>query len=133
MAVCDLELEGGVSAHMYLSWLHPEKTAKVTVIGRERMLSYEGRFEKRGITLYDYAVETASGENGVAPIVPITHFAAHRLEVPAAAEPLALAAEHFVESVLTGSEPLTSGARSLRVVEVLAAAEHAATRGGRAA
>ena len=134
MAVCDLELEGGVSAHMYLSWLYPEKTAKVTVIGRERMLSYEGRFEKRGITLYDYAVEAFHGNGkGAAPIVPITHFAAHRLEVPAAAEPLALAAEHFLESVLEGTEPLTSGARSLRVVEVLAAAEHAATRGGRAA
>ena len=47
MAVCDLELEGGASAHVYLSWLHPEKTATVTVVGRERMLAYEGRFEKR--------------------------------------------------------------------------------------
>jgi predicted dehydrogenase len=135
MAVCDLELEGGVSAHIYLSWLHPEKTAKVTVIGRERMLSYEGRFEKRGITLYDYAIDAPNGKgtgNG-APIVPITHFAGHRLEVPAAVEPLALAAEHFVDSILAGTEPLTSGARSLRVVEVLEAAEHAATRGQRTA
>ena len=65
--------------------------------------------------------------------MPITHFAARRLEVPAAVEPLALAAEHFLESVLEGTEPLTSGARSLPVVEVLAAAEHVATRGGRAA
>src|SRR4029453_10239561 len=31
MAVCHLELEGGVTAHVYLSWLHPEKTATVTV------------------------------------------------------------------------------------------------------
>ena len=37
MAVCDLELEGGVTAHVYLSWLHPEKTATVTVVGRDRM------------------------------------------------------------------------------------------------
>jgi predicted dehydrogenase len=134
MVVADLELEGGVSAHIYLSWLHPEKIAKVTVIGRERMLSYEGRFEKRGITLYDYGIDPGGGgDRDGAPIVPITHFTAHRLEVPAAAEPLALAAEHFVESILTGTEPLSSGARSLRVVEVLEAAEHAATRGGRAA
>jgi predicted dehydrogenase len=133
MAVCDLELEGGVSAHIYLSWLHPEKTAKVHVIGRERMLAYEGRFEKRGITLFDYAIDLASGNGGghAAPIIPITRFAGHPLEVPAAVEPLALAAEHFVESILAGTEPLTSGARSLRVVEVLEAAERAATRGGR--
>jgi predicted dehydrogenase len=134
-AICDLELEGGVSAHIYLSWLHPEKTAKVTVVGRERMLAYEGRFEKRGITLFDYALERGNGNGNTAgaPIIPIRHFAAQRLEVPAAVEPLSLAAAHFIESVQTGTEPLTSGARSLRVVEVLEAAEHAATRGGRAA
>jgi predicted dehydrogenase len=135
MAVADLELEGGVSAHVYLSWLHPEKTARVTVVGRERMLSYEGRFEKRGITMYDYALDRSEPEvqqPGAVPIIPVSHFAAHRLEVPAAVEPLTLAAQHFVESVVAGTEPLTSGARSLRVVEALEAAEHAATGGGRA-
>jgi predicted dehydrogenase len=133
MAICDLELEGGVSAHIYLSWLHPEKTAKVTVVGRERMLAYEGRFEKRGITLYDYTIDRSapSGAGGV-PILPISQFAARRLEVPAAAEPLSLAAQHFAESILAGTEPLTSGARSLRVVEVLEAAERSATSGGSA-
>ena len=134
MVVGDLELEGGVSAHLYLSWLHPEKTATVTVVGRERMLAYEGRFEKRGLTLYDYAIDRAngSGDASAASIIPIRHLAARRLELPAAAEPLALAAEHFIDSIRNGTEPLTSGARSLRVVEVLEAAEHAATRGGRA-
>src|SRR5205823_4704136 len=71
MAVCDLELDGGVSAHIYLSWLHPEKTARVTVVGSERMLTYEGRFEKRGITLYDYAVDrsTTNGRGAAAPFL----------------------------------------------------------------
>lgn len=133
MAVCDLELEGGVSAHVYLSWLHPEKTAKLTVIGRERMLTYEGRFEKRGITLYDYALDRSPVDpREGAPIIPISHFAARPLEVPAAGEPLALAADHFLESIVAGTEPLTSGARSLRVVEVLEAAERDATHGGMA-
>jgi UDP-2-acetamido-3-amino-2,3-dideoxy-glucuronate N-acetyltransferase len=135
MAVCDLELEGGVSAHVYLSWLHPEKTAKLVVVGRERMLVYEGRFEKRGITLYDYALDRSPVVHapGAVPIVAVNHFAARRLEVPAGVEPLALAAAHFLECVLHGTEPLTCGARSLRVVEVLEEAERAATYGGAAA
>src|SRR5262245_27528024 len=96
MAVADLELEGGVSAHIYLSWLHPEKAARVTVVGRERMLAFEGRFEKRGITLFDYALErTGDGDAGDS-IIPVSRFAARRLEVPAAAEPLSLAVAHFV-------------------------------------
>ena len=97
------------------------------------MLSYEGRFEKRGITLYEYGLDRRPPSGDGAPIVPVSHFAARPLEVPPGREPLALAAEHFVESVIAGTEPLTSGARSLRVVEVLEAAERGATRDGRAA
>lgn len=133
MAVCDIELEGGVSAHIYLSWLHPEKTAKVFVIGSERMLAYEGRFEKRAVTLFDYTIDRTApaASAGSAPIVPITNFAGKALEIAGGAEPLGLAAEHFVESIQNGTEPLTSGARSLRVVEALEAADRAAIRGGR--
>jgi UDP-2-acetamido-3-amino-2,3-dideoxy-glucuronate N-acetyltransferase len=133
MVVCDLELAGGVSAHIYLSWLHPEKTAKVVVVGRERMLAYEGRFEKRGITLYDYTLDLTpppQTHRGAVPIVPVSAFSGRVLEVPAGDEPLALAAAHFVDCIRDGVEPLTSGARSLRVVEVLDQGDHTATRGG---
>ena len=131
MAVCDLELEGGVTAHVYLSWLHPEKTATVTVIGRDRMLGYEGRFEKRAVTLFDYAIDPRlppDASPGGVPIVPITKFEGRKLDVPLGTEPLTSAAEHFVESIAAGREPLTSGARSLRVVETLEIADRTAVR-----
>src|SRR5262249_57396902 len=80
VAVCDLELQGGISAHVHLSWLHPEKTAKVVVVGRERMLVYEGRFEKRGLTLYDYALDRAPARPDAAGIVPVLQFQARPLE-----------------------------------------------------
>jgi UDP-2-acetamido-3-amino-2,3-dideoxy-glucuronate N-acetyltransferase len=134
MAVCDLELEGGVTAHVYLSWLHPEKTATVTVVGRDRMLGYEGRFEKRAITLFDYAIDPslpAGASAGSAPIVPITKFEGRKLDVPLGTEPLTSAAEHFVACIRDGREPLTSGARSLRVVEALETADRTAVRSGR--
>src|SRR5262249_44418223 len=102
MAICDLELEGGTSAHIHLSWLHPEKTAKVVVVGRTRMLVYEGRFEKRGLTLYDYTVDLGEEAGSGRSDVPISGFAGRRLEVAAGEEPLALAAAHFVECVRTG-------------------------------
>src|SRR5258705_1745920 len=126
MAVCDLELDGGVTAHVYLSWLHPEKTATVTVVGSERMLGYEGRFEKRAVTLFDYTIDPrlpAGASAGSAPIVPITRFEGRKLDVPLGTEPLTTAAEHFVESIRAGQEPLTSRARSLRVVATLQAAD----------
>ena len=136
MAVCDLELEGGVTAHVYLSWLHPEKTATVTVVGRDRMLGYEGRFEKRAITLFDYTIDPSlppGASPGSAPIVPITKFEGRKLDVPLGLEPLTSAAEHFVDSIRAGTEPLTSGARSLRVVETLETADRTAVRSGKLA
>jgi UDP-2-acetamido-3-amino-2,3-dideoxy-glucuronate N-acetyltransferase len=136
MAVCDLELEGGVTAHVYLSWLHPEKTATVTVVGRDRMLGYEGRFEKRAITLFDYTIDPRlppGASPGSAPIVPITKFESRKLDVPLGTEPLTSAAEHFVDSIRAGAEPLTSGARSLRVVETLETADRTAVRSGKLA
>ena len=136
MAICDLELEDGVTAHVYLSWLHPEKTATVTVVGRDRMLAYEGRFEKRAVTLFDYAIDPSlprGASPGGAPIVPITKFEGRKLDVPLGTEPLASAAEHFVESILAGREPLTSGARSLRVVETLETADRTAIHSGKLA
>jgi predicted dehydrogenase len=135
VAVCTLELEGGVTAHVHLSWMHPAKTATVTVVGRERMLAYEGRFEKRALTLFDWAIDVdppAGTAAGGAPIVPITRFEGRRLDVPLA-EPLAAAAEHFVACIREGREPLTSGARSLRVVETLETAHRTAVRNRRRA
>lgn len=133
MAVCDLELEGGVSAHVYLSWLHPEKTAKVVVVGSRRILVYEGRFRQRALTVYDYALdrtEPAAGRG--APTIPIDAPAGRPVPVAEDGEPLAAAARNFVECIQTGEEPLTSGRRMLPVVEALEAADRVATRGGSA-
>jgi predicted dehydrogenase len=133
-AVADLELEGGVSAHVYLSWLHPQKVASVFVIGSKRMLQYEGRFEKRALTLHDYTVDLSplpgGRSDGPIPIVPISNQRATEIPAPAGIEPLREAAAHFVDCVLSGREPRSSGAKSLRVVEALDMAVRGATRGG---
>ena len=133
-AVADLELTGGVSAHIYLSWLHPQKVASVFVIGSKRMLQYEGRFEKRALTLHDYTVDlrppVGGRGDGPIPIVPISNQNATEIAAPAGVEPLREAAAHFVDCVRRGIEPRSSGAKSLRVVEALEMAVRGATRGG---
>jgi predicted dehydrogenase len=130
MAVGDLEFEGGTSAHVYLSWLHPEKTAKVVVVGSRGILVYEGRFQQRALTLYDYELDRREPVGDGAPIVPITRCESRSIPVPHGAEPLARAAEHFVESIRGGTEPHTSGRRMLPVVEALERGHRDATRGG---
>lgn len=132
MATCDLLLEGGVSAQIYLSWLSPEKTAKVVVVGSRRILAYEGRFQQRSLVLHDYDLDRATPAAGSgAPVIPITNQRARAIDVDDdGSDPLTRAARHFVACVLEGREPLTSGASALRVLEVLERAERGATRGG---
>ena len=134
MAVCDLELEGGVSAHVYLSWLHPEKTATVTVVGRERMLGVRGTLREarhHALRLHarpDAAARSDARRGAHRPDLgvrrPVARGARRRRAARARRRRTSSSAS------VTGVEPLTSGARSLRVVEVLEAADRAATRGG---
>src|SRR5262245_8752370 len=49
-----LRLAGNISAHVYLSWLCPEKRASLIVVGEHGMIGYEGRFGKRMLTRYEY-------------------------------------------------------------------------------
>jgi UDP-2-acetamido-3-amino-2,3-dideoxy-glucuronate N-acetyltransferase len=109
----------GVSAHIYLSWLSPLKRASVVVVGTRGMLAYEGRFEQRALTFYDYAhPEPASVASNV---VPIERFTAAETITGGKEEPLALSAAAFVDSVRTGRPAPSDGRHSLKVVEILAA------------
>jgi len=119
MCVGTVRFVGGVSAHIYLSWLSPLKRASVVVVGTAGMLMYEGRFEQRALTYYDYAhPEPASVRSNV---VPIERFTATERIKGGDDEPLALAAAAFVQSVRSGEPAPSDGCYSLKVVELLAA------------
>lgn len=121
MCVGTVQLAGGVSAHIYLSWLSPVKVASVVAVGSRGMLRYEGRFGQRALTFYDYTVADPAAVTD--NVVPINRFEAAETIDGGNDEPLALAAAAFIESIRTGQPAPSDGARSLEVVKLLAAAE----------
>ncbi len=123
LCVGTLRLAGGISVHLYLSWLSPEKVASVVAVGSRGMLRYEGRFGQRALTLYDCAISDPQEARG--NVVAIDHFEAVETISGGSEEPLALAAAAFIESVRTGQPAPSDGAHSLRVVELLAAGDAA--------
>ena len=128
-----MEMSDGVSAFVYHNWLFPENTAKLTVIGSKRMLVYEGKFEKRAVTLYDYAVERPCGNvnpEDAPTTIPSRMIGQHPLEGLTAEEPLALAISDFLDGIQKGHAPVSDGAFSLRVLEVLEAGEKSLRSGG---
>jgi len=124
IAVATVTLAGGVSAHVYLSWLSPLKVASIVVVGSQGMLHYEGRFGQRALHYFDY--EVADPASVTDNVVPIPAFAASETITGGAEEPLALAAQAFVTSVRTGVPAPSAGEHSQRVVELLEAGAAAA-------
>jgi predicted dehydrogenase len=129
-----VEMSGGVSAFIYHNWLFPENTAKLTVIGSDKMLVYEGKFEKRAITTYEYTLDLAGRALGAAreptTTIPSKMIAQHTLPGLMDQEPLVLAVSDFLASIQRGRAPVSDGAFSLKVLETLAAGEKSLQSGG---
>jgi predicted dehydrogenase len=129
-----IEMNGGASAFIYHNWLYPENTAKLTAIGSKRLLVYEGKFEKRSLTLYDYELENV--KTGQFPLtelpttIPSKFLGERKLEGFQGQEPLAAAVEDFLEAVRGGREPVSNGDFSLKVLAVLEAGERSLRAGG---
>ena len=130
-----VEMADGASAFIYHNWLFPENTAKLTVVGSKKMLVYEGKFEKRAVTLYDYRIDqnatNAESVEDRPTTIPAKIVAEHILPGLMNAEPLALAADDFLASIRCGRAPLSDGPFSLRVLEVLEAGEQSLRANGK--
>jgi len=117
VAAGTVALAGGVSAHIYLSWMSPLKLASIVAVGSGGMLHYEGRFGQRALKFFDY--EIADPQQVIDNVVPIRHFAAAETVAGSDEEPLALAAAAFVDAVRHDTLPPSAGEHSQHVVELL--------------
>lgn len=130
-----IEMSDGASAFIYHNWLYPENTAKLTVIGSKKLLTYEGKFDKRAATLYEYATGEQVGGAGasqeLANTIPSKIIAERKLEGIAAEEPLAMAVGDFLDSIRQRRAPVSDGNFSLKVLAVLEAAEQSLRSGGK--
>jgi hypothetical protein len=98
------------------------------------MLVYEGKFEKRALTVYDYAVEqdcdAVENPQDRPTTIPSRLIREQTLAGLTEPEPLALAISDFLTCICRGGRPVSDGAFSLKVLETLAAGERSLRAGG---
>jgi len=112
------------TAFIHVSWLHPTKVRRLTVVGDRRMAVYDDTSDEQRIRIHDVRVESAGGD---APVIyRVGDIVVPRVEFQ---EPLLVQDAHFVECVRGGAQPRTPGERGLDVVRVLAAADVARVTG----
>lgn len=126
-----IEMRGGASAFIYHNWLSPENTASVTVVGSRKLLAYEGKFDKRALSVYEYSVEKDYRAGSELPMtMPSRITQQYKFEDTPGSEPLASAVDDFVTSIREGRSPLSDGKFSLQVLAVLEAGTTSLRSGG---
>src|SRR5215208_4073428 len=112
---CYLRFPSGIAAHLHLSWLDPHKERRLTVVGSERMATFDDMAIERKLTVYDkgfdqsfdgYDQYVARSGDVWSPQVPDE-------------EPLRIECRHFIERVRDGGAPRSDGLAGVRVVRVL--------------
>jgi predicted dehydrogenase len=110
-----LRFPSGLAAHLHLSWLDPHKERRFTVVGSQRMATFDDMDFERKVTVYDKGFDQKSDSYGEY-ITRAGDIYSPRISN---AEPLRLEVEHFVACVRDGTTPRSDGESGLRVVRVL--------------
>ena len=128
-----LRYPGDVLVNLHASWLNPRKAREITVVGDQRMLTFDDMNLSEPVRIYDKGVETYT------PATYVDSFASFRASVREGdivipkvppGEPLRTECNHFLDCVLSGGACLSGGREGLEVVRTLEAIERS-LRGAR--
>lgn len=119
VAHLDLSFADGMAAHIHVSWLHPCKIRRVTLIGDLRMAIYDDTNPAEMLKIYNKGADVHAD--------PVVSYRYGAITIPHIdwIEPLRLECEDFANAIRTGTQPRAHGGVGLAVVEVLAAAQKA--------
>ncbi|NOY76713.1 MAG: Gfo/Idh/MocA family oxidoreductase [Calditrichaeota bacterium] len=126
----NLDFPGGMSAHIHVSWLDPNKRRSITVVGSKKMVVYEDTSADAKIKIYDKGITKKNIGDSLGDYDNFGKFQliqrAGDLLIPKInfVEPLRAETDHFLNSILTRQQPLTNGTHGLQVIRILEAAQH---------
>lgn len=114
IAHLDLGFDDGMTAHIHVSWLHPNKIRRVTVIGDARMAVYDDTNQAEMLKIYNKGADIHAD--------PVVSYRFGEITIPYIdwAEPLHLECEDFARAIRTGEQPRAHGGVGLEVVRILA-------------
>jgi predicted dehydrogenase len=118
------------SAIIHSSWLDPRKVREMTIVGSKRMIVYDDVAQQEKIRIFDARVERPPHYDTFAEFHYAYHYGDTYAPYIKQEEPLKTECQHFIECILHGREPLTSGDRGLELVRILEASSESLKLGG---
>lgn len=115
----DLGFRDRMTAHIHVSWLHPCKIRRVTVIGDARMAVYDDTNPAEMLKIYNKGADIHAD--------PVVSYRYGAITIPHIdwIEPLRLECEDFAHAIRHGTVPRAHGGVGLEVVRILAEAQKA--------
>jgi predicted dehydrogenase len=125
-----LRYADGMLVHIQLSWLHPSKVRRFTVVGDQRMVVYDDVEPQDKIRIYNRGVERPAHSSTFEEFQ--LSYRAGEIIIPPLqwAEPLHVACEHLAHCIRSGQSPLSDGLWSLSITRTLAAIQQSLDREG---
>jgi UDP-2-acetamido-3-amino-2,3-dideoxy-glucuronate N-acetyltransferase len=117
------QFASGVNVHIFVSWLHPFKEQKLTIVGGKKMAVFDDTQPQKKLVLYSHRIDWVDR-------VPVARSDEGQVVPIANDEPLRLECEHFLECIHQDHKPRTDAASALQVLEVLDACERSLRSGG---
>jgi predicted dehydrogenase len=137
MAYLDIMFESGAMGHVQVSWLHPRKIREITVVGSQKMATYNDISETEKIHIYDkglsipYEGNGNNGHNRFSAWPPNYRYGDVVIPFISNAEPLKMECSHFIKCVNEKTRPKSDGWAGLKVTSILEAADKSLENGGR--
>ena len=119
------EFQSGVKAHIFVSWLHPFKEQKLTIVGGRKMAVFDDLEAERKLVLYSHKIEWVDR-------LPVARREEGQVVALPREEPLKNECAHFLHCLSTRETPRTDGRNGLEVLQVLDACERSLGERGRA-
>ncbi|MHC4884839.1 MAG: Gfo/Idh/MocA family protein [Planctomycetota bacterium] len=118
--------ENNIKCSILCSWLHPCKVRQITVVGSKKMLVWDDMDNHEPVRIYDKSITPDEPAEQIKGTLSEFRFSIldGEITVPRipGSEPLRAECNHFVESILNGSTPLSDGVNGSEVVAALEAA-----------
>lgn len=130
MAYLTCFFKNNLIAHFHVNWMAPVKVRQTLIGGSEKMIVYDDIEMSEKIKVYDKGIIVSQADEAVYQ----RHVGYRTGDMWAPRldniEALKIEAEHFVECLNTGRQPLSSGYAGLRVVRILEAASRSMANHG---
>ena len=114
MTIC--EFGSGVSAHIFVSWLHPFKEQKLTIVGGKKMAVFDDTEPVNKLVLYSHRIDWIDR-------TPVAHKDGGGVVPLPKTEPLRAECQHFLDCVASNRTPRTDGENGLKVLQILETCE----------